>query len=38
MYHILIKRQTTRLSSDIGLSNKKMGERMILKINREFEK
>ena len=36
MYYILIKRQIIRLSN--GISNIKMGKRMLLKINQENEK
>ena len=36
MYHISIKRQIIRLSNDIN--NIKVGKRILLKINKEFEK
>ena len=36
MYYILIKRQIIRLSN--GISNIKMGKRMLLKINNKNEK
>ena len=36
MYHVLIKRQVIRLSNDIR--NMKMCKRILMKINREFEK
>ena len=36
MYYVLIERQIIRLSN--GISNIKMGKRMLLKINKRIEK